>query len=558
MANERIEVEIAANVTGLNDAIGKATGQLDKLGNAANQTSPQINKLKKATSGYNSVGIEFSRIIQDAPFGIIGIGNNITQLASSFQQLRNNSTSTGAALKTAFSSIIAPTNLLVLGISAVTTAFTLYSQGVFGAKKELESLDQAQKDFNDTLKETDKLVRAEFYNQILRDLGILEFQITETGRVIKDVFSDKTAEERLTLLGDRIRTATKPELEALAKFLQENLQGSFRGAANATTELEKQIAKADIKTYEQQLELVNNQLKFYKVETDKGSKSTEDFNKIFDTYLKNWNASEDAILRNLKLQRQLQQTPIDILNIAGSKLTGEEGDVAFANPILEIQNKIAQELAKNPIVIEAPIIDEQSFKTFTKKLKEVEDEFKAYGGRMEEAVIDFALNFKNLIQQNMFEAFVGVGDAIGSAFVTGENVLKAIGNTLLKSMANFLGDFGQQLIAFGVAGIAFGSLMEAIKKGGPLSIPAGIGAIAAGVALVAISSAIQTRASQGLSGGAGGVGTSGVGGGAGSSFVGGGIGGMLTNDREIRGELVARGTDLVYVFNEANNRINKG
>ena len=87
MANPRIEVEIGAKVEGLTAGVNQATNQLEQLGKAAQTTAPQVQKLTQATSGYNSVGTDFARIIQDAPFGIIGIGNNITQLAGSFQVL---------------------------------------------------------------------------------------------------------------------------------------------------------------------------------------------------------------------------------------------------------------------------------------------------------------------------------------------------------------------------------------------------------------------------------------------------------------------------------------
>jgi hypothetical protein len=89
MANPRIEVEIGANVVGLTNGVNTATSQLDKLGKAAQTTAPQVQKLTQATQGYNSVGVDFARIVQDAPFGIIGVGNNITQLAGSFQVLKN-------------------------------------------------------------------------------------------------------------------------------------------------------------------------------------------------------------------------------------------------------------------------------------------------------------------------------------------------------------------------------------------------------------------------------------------------------------------------------------
>jgi hypothetical protein len=125
MANPRIEVEIGANVAGLTAGVNTATGQLDKLGKAAQSTAPQVDKLAKSTSQYNSIGIEFSRIIQDAPFGIIGVGNNITQLAGSFQQLRNTSTSTGAALKTAFASIINKKNYPIFEVVQSFSTFII-------------------------------------------------------------------------------------------------------------------------------------------------------------------------------------------------------------------------------------------------------------------------------------------------------------------------------------------------------------------------------------------------------------------------------------------------
>src|SRR5690606_30494513 len=138
----RIELEITGNATGLENASKKASAavggltkstamskaqieawdaaarrnQMEQYGNDAKRATNNVNNLSQAqrkltgttqglTTGFrsaNNVGIEFSRIIQDAPYGIIGVGNNITQLTQSFASLRAQSTSTGAALKTAF------------------------------------------------------------------------------------------------------------------------------------------------------------------------------------------------------------------------------------------------------------------------------------------------------------------------------------------------------------------------------------------------------------------------------------------------------------------------
>jgi hypothetical protein len=62
-------------------------------------------------------------------------------------------------------------------------------------------------------------------------------------------------------------------------------------------------------------------------------------------------------------------------------------------------------------------------------------------------------------------------------------------------------------------------------------------------------------------GGGGGGGGSSVGGsgvGGGSSFTGGAQGGLFEQNRDVSGEFVVKGNDLVYVLGQANNKINKG
>ena len=130
--------------------------QLDRYRIANQNATISQNKLNQSVGRGNGVAIEFSRIIQDAPFGIIGVGNNITRLAETFGQLRASSASTGQALKTALFSIISPANLVVLGISAVTTAFTIFALQSQKTETEVKSLDDRLQDFLKTLDQVDK------------------------------------------------------------------------------------------------------------------------------------------------------------------------------------------------------------------------------------------------------------------------------------------------------------------------------------------------------------------------------------------------------------------
>ena len=173
---------------------------------------------------------------------------------------------------------------------------------------------------------------------------------------------------------------------------------------------------------------------------------------------------------------------------------------------------------------------------------------------VEQRLTNFAFNVNDILQNAVAGAFIDLGYTIGEALATGGNLIKAIGQSLIKSIGRFLGQLGEQLILFGTAGLAFGKLSLALTN--PLTaLKAAPLAIIAGIALTAAAGAIGSLGQRGAGGGSS-VGTSGVG--AGTSFTGSGIGFAFDPSREIRGELVARGQDLVYVFNEANTRINKG
>ncbi len=129
----------------------------------------------------NSVAIEFNRIIQDAPFGLIGIGNNLQQLAGNFSNVRQQAGSTGKAVKASLASIISPINLGVLALSALTAGFTAYQMGAFDGlfatkdfREELEkfreSLDAVDSVRLDSLKSADEeIVKINALRTVIED-----------------------------------------------------------------------------------------------------------------------------------------------------------------------------------------------------------------------------------------------------------------------------------------------------------------------------------------------------------------------------------------------------
>ena len=167
---------------------------------------------------------------------------------------------------------------------------------------------------------------------------------------------------------------------------------------------------------------------------------------------------------------------------------------------------------------------------------------------------EFNSQVSGIIESGAQQTLGDFAFAIGDALASGGNVIKAGGAALLGGLAGILNQLGQLAIATGLA-------VEGIKKALQTLNPAV--AIGAGVALIALAGFVSNKAKSlggGSKGGGGGggssVGGSGVGGG--SSFTGGAQGGMFAQNRDVSGEFVVRGTDLVYVLGQANNKINKG
>lgn len=652
MANPRIEVEIGAVIDGLRKGFGESVGiigalekqalDLDKALRAATtvpeianlnaklaQTKSAISQLKstgiepltKATSQFNVVGLDFARVIQDAPFGIIGVGNNITQLAQSFSTLGKAGDSLSSKFKLALGQIFSSSNALILGVSILTTALTYLTQkGFFDSEKGAKSLTDRLKEYEETLGSVAratlkgiqnsegelqkfKALTAQAQNLNVSDknrlaavnelqkqypeyLGNLTKEQILTGQVgdsydilTKQIIANAKAKafsDEITKNSSDLRTLEKEQNDtanqilakrielqnAQARSNESGLKVSGQLAAtdftvlNITGELNdliqkqtKSISEANkIKQSNLELDgLINQELQNGAVFTNKNTDARNQNTKALDE----WKKKAEEIQRVLDTEAFLESREIKFdLNV--EKFNKQIQD-AFA-PEKEIKVKIKTDVVLDEdIPDELPFIDRLLERLNPKKFTE-----------FEERTAQFATTMLGILDSGLGNAFVDLGQSIGEALATGGNVLSAVGKSLLGSVGKLLGDFGKQLIAFGVAGLAYSKLIKALFTDPVTAAPKAGLAIAAGIALVAISGAISSglKSNSGGGGGGGGgggvasVGSSGVGGG--TSFAGGGQGGLFQQNRDLNGELVVRGQDLVYVFSQANNKINKG
>jgi hypothetical protein len=180
----------------------------------------------------------------------------------------------------------------------------------------------------------------------------------------------------------------------------------------------------------------------------------------------------------------------------------------------------------------------------------------AYFAEVKAYADQFSGELQQVLENGITNTFINLGASIGEAIATGANVLQAVGQSLLRSLGNFLGELGQMMIAYGTMAIVKAKLDASLLVPGAGFVTGPL-AIAAGLALVALSSGIGAKASgKGGGGGGGGSGGGSVGSGVSSQTFGGS--GFSSNAMNLNGEFTVRGTDLVYVLNRVQDKNAKG
>lgn len=150
----------AAGITNLTRAVNSGQAALQGQSvlaqyavsaNARLATSTQ--NLIRPTANATGALSGFTNIIRDAPYGIIGVGNNITQVVDGFGQLTRATGSVSGALSAMIGSIFSPAGIFTLGVSTAVSLWTVYAQrqqrAASEAKKaadQIKTLGQLTKD----------------------------------------------------------------------------------------------------------------------------------------------------------------------------------------------------------------------------------------------------------------------------------------------------------------------------------------------------------------------------------------------------------------------------
>lgn len=179
MAEETIKITVGADTSQLNAELTKAQNNL-KLFQQALAKSTNVNeikylqknigllegqigslsssltgKLNQSSNQATNTLTNLNRVVEDAPYGFIGIANNINPLIESFGRLRAESGSTGGAFKSLLSSLTGPAGIGI-AVAAITTAITFAQTGFqrWGASAQKAKSDS--EDFAKGLKDAEQ------------------------------------------------------------------------------------------------------------------------------------------------------------------------------------------------------------------------------------------------------------------------------------------------------------------------------------------------------------------------------------------------------------------
>ena len=151
----RIGADVAPAVAGLQEVSDRLrntakSGEAfsESLTRSANTATESLKKLKPGSKQATNSLIDLSRVAQDAPYGFLGIANNLNPLLESFQRLRVSTGSTSGALSALKSALLGPAGLgLALGV--VSSLIVSFGDKLFSAKASMNDYQKVVSEAKD-------------------------------------------------------------------------------------------------------------------------------------------------------------------------------------------------------------------------------------------------------------------------------------------------------------------------------------------------------------------------------------------------------------------------
>lgn len=253
MAENKIGYEFTGDASGLTKSVGQANKALGGLKQGSAQATFALTNL--------------SRVAQDAPFGFIGIANNIEPLIGSFVALKKESGSTKAALSALGSSLLGGGGL-VLAIGLASAALSIFGMSMTSTKDEVKKVGDEIRDANQVISDSSASVEGE-----ISKINALASVVTNT---------NKSYTERKRAL-EQLQKVNKEYFGSLT--LEESQLGKVKDAANEYTKA--LIQQSIVKGFQDEISKVSQELFKQRKALDEAKKNFDKFGKTGTTALQN-------------------------------------------------------------------------------------------------------------------------------------------------------------------------------------------------------------------------------------------------------------------------------
>ena len=550
------KIKLGLDTREITAQIKDAKASLNSLKTAVKDTGAQVGgQFTKQVGNGNNALMQFSRIAQDAPYGIIGIGNNITATAESFGYLKQQTGSTSGALKAMASSLMG-TGGILLGVSLLTTGFTLLSQSGLSIGDVFDKITGKAESFAKTLsKVNDEAYKDKGVQEAITSVNELtnEIDLAKKGFLDKDQVVNHYNETigKTTGLVKNINEAEKELTKNADAYIKMTL---YKAAANlALQDAAKQQLDAERSRVKKLSEFTNAFLDADLTQT-RSKEQYDQKQKNLQNQLKLRQAeeiklNEDASKKNLSIAKKFQDDAAKIAKGFGFNFFGDtkqdktkKAPETFNTPqVTGLQSQLL------PAGLTLPPVNSEIFGQSIKNLAPMMSEAMA---EFETMWANFGIDLSSIIETSTEDALIGFGESIGNALAMGTNVFKEAGASLIASIGNMISSVGKELVKMGVLAQAYAAVVKWMKSAfaNPYALAA------AGVALIAIGAAVSSSAKKVGNGGSGGGMSSATGQGANNTSTTSGTGTGWSGGANGTVIFEIAGTSLIGVLNNTTER----
>lgn len=464
---KRDEKETQIETSNLRKELSRLKREQKDLGVASGTTTKGMTNFGKSTANATPTVIEFSRVIQDAPYGIQGVANNIQQLTTNFGYLQKQAGGTVPALKAFAGSFLGPAGI-VFAVSTVTSLLVTYGDELLSSVRSTDKLADATREY---LGEAQAEV-----SQLKALVGIASDEAQSKG--VREQAIKKLNEEYGDYLGNlNIETINSQKAKIAVDELSKSLirQAQIRGVSKLIEEKALELAEKEIEAKKDGVKQADRVIGSNRAVT----KSYDEQRLAFQTFGKDYKKVQDSLRKQQKerivsgtVQRETEDVKSEVnelISFLQTKLVEQfEFDSLFKKP--EDSETKARIKVSTVLDLELASDAQKTFNDFAKKsLDLLSENFKT--GDLDKPIINvdstlaeidklsakindaqalYAERLKSLQEQSQIFANVtgaalgGFSTKLAETFSTGNDIVDASIAALIKSGEQLLQELIKQ------------------------------------------------------------------------------------------------------------------